>query len=86
MKLIKISSTWCVSCIIMNKVWKELKEEYPYDFIEYDYDLDEEEVKKYEIGNTLPVIIIIKNNKEVNRIIGEKPKKEIKTIIDSFEV
>lgn len=86
MKLIRISSTWCVSCIVTDKIWKELKNEYPYQFTDYDYDIDEEELKQYEIGNILPVIIILKENKEITRIIGEKSKSEIKKIIDSIEV
>lgn len=86
MKLIRISSTWCVSCIITDKIWKELKNEYSYEFIEYDYDLDEDELKKYQLGNILPIIIILKDDREVKRIIGEKTKNEIKSIIDSIGV
>ena len=60
MKIVRISSTWCVSCIVMNKLWKNLKEEYPdFEYVEYDYDLDEE-AKNYNVGNILPVIIIYK--------------------------
>ena len=77
MKLIKISSTWCVSCIIMNKLWKQLKEQYPdFEYVEYDYDLDEE-AASYEPGKILPVIIVIKNDKEIKRIIGEKSKNDL---------
>ena len=77
MKIVRISSTWCVSCIVMNKLWKNLKEEYPdFEYVEYDYDLDEE-AKNYNVGNILPVIIIYKNNEEIKRIIGEKSKKEL---------
>ena len=77
MKFVRISSTWCVSCIIMNKLWKELKEKYSdFEYIEYDYDLDEE-AKSYNVGNILPVIIIYKNDVEIKRIIGEKSKKDL---------
>ena len=38
MKLIKISAIWCPSCLIMEKVWNQVKEEYPsYEYISYDY-------------------------------------------------
>ena len=76
MKLVRISSSWCVSCIVMNKIWRELQEKYPeYEYIEYDYDIDD--VSEYNVGNILPVIIIYKENKEIKRIIGEKTKQEI---------
>ena len=77
MKIVRISSTWCVSCIVMNKLWKELKETYQdIEYVEYDYDLDEE-AKNYNVGNILPVMIIYKDNQEIKRIIGEKSKKEL---------
>ena len=77
MKIVRISSSWCVSCIIMNKIWKELKEKYTnIEYIEYDYDLDIE-AKDYNPGNILPVMIIIKDDKEIKRIIGEKSKQEV---------
>ena len=79
MKLIRISSIWCVSCIVTKKIWDEIKINYEYE--EYDYDQDEEIIKKYNVGNILPVIIVLKNNKEITRIIGEKNKKEILDII-----
>ena len=76
MKIVKISSSWCVSCIVMNKPWKELKEKYSeFTYEEYDYDLDD--IKEYNIGDILPVIIIYKNNIEIKRIIGEKTKEEL---------
>ena len=86
MTIIKISAMWCPACIIMNKFWNEIEEEFPYiEFISYDLDMDEEEVKKYNVGNTLPVIIMIKNNKETNRLIGEKTKAEIMRFIKEID-
>lgn len=77
MKIIKISAMWCSGCLAMKKVWKEIKEEYPeLNIIEYDYDLNEEEIKSYNVGDVLPVIILQKGEKEI-RLIGEKTKKEI---------
>lgn len=76
MKLVRISSSWCVSCIVMNKVWKKIQEKHPeYEYVEYDYDIDD--VSEYNVGNILPVIIIYKDNKELKRIIGEKTEKDI---------
>ena len=49
---------------------------------EDDFDEDEEKVKKYNVGNILPVIIVFDEEKEIKRIIGEKSKKEL---FDSIE-
>ncbi len=71
-KLIVISAVWCPSCLILKKNLKKLKEEYQIDYEMLDYDFDEEEVKKYQVGDKLPVIII-----DNNRLIGEKSYDDI---------
>lgn len=71
MKIVKISAIWCGACLIMNKVWNKLKEEYKAEYIELDYDMDEEEVKKYNPGDILPIFIVYDNDKEVLRLTGE---------------
>ena len=82
MKIIKIGAMWCPACIITNKYWSNLEKEFQnIEFINYDLDLDEEETLKYNVGNTLPVIIIEEKNKEILRIVGEKKEEEIKAII-----
>ena len=86
LKIIKVSSAWCPSCLIMQPRYKELIEQNNFELEEYDYDLDEEIVKKYNIGEILPVEIILKNDKEIKRIIGEKSKKEINKIIESIDL
>ncbi len=82
MKIIKIGALWCPACLITNNSLKKIKEEYSdIEVIELDYDYDEEEVSKYNVGNILPELIFLKNNKEVNRLIGEKSYREIKEVI-----
>ena len=76
MKVIKIGAIWCGGCLVMNKIWKELTSKYNFSYEELDYDMDEEEVKKYDVGKTLPVFIVLDNDKEVDRIIGEVSLKE----------
>ena len=61
----------------MNDLIEELKDELNLNIIEYDYDLDEE-VKKYDVGRKLPVLILLdENDKEIKRIIGERSKKDL---------
>ena len=79
-KMIIISAIWCPSCIIMRdrfeSIIKEIKD---VEVVSLDFDDDEEEVKEYNIGNTLPVCILADGEKEV-RSIGEKSLKELKKI------
>lgn len=70
MKIVKISAIWCGACLIMNKVWNKLKDK-DIELIELDYDMDEEEVKKYNPGDILPVFIVFNGEKEVLRLTGE---------------
>lgn len=85
MKIIKITAIWCVSCIIMNDIIDELKSELDLDLIEYDYDLNEE-VKQYDVGKKLPVLIVLDSeNKEIKRIVGERSKKELKLILEALK-
>ena len=83
MQIIKIIAIWCSACIITNHNFDSVLKEYPdIEVIEYDYDIDEDIVKKYNVGNIIPVMIFIKDNQEVDRLIGEKNKKEIKEFIE----
>ena len=78
MKIVRINAMWCPGCLISKSIWKELENEFPKnEYIDYDYDLDEEEIEKYNVGEILPVVIIFDKDKEVKRIVGEKTKKEL---------
>lgn len=77
-KIIKISALWCPACLITNKaIDKFISENKDIELISLDYDFDEEVVKKYDVGTTLPVLIFEKDNKELCRIIGEKNYDDI---------
>ncbi len=71
MKLIKIGAIWCSGCLVMNKVWNKLIKEYNFSYETFDIDMDEDEVEKYNVGEKLPVFIVMENDKEIKRFIGE---------------
>ena len=81
MKIVKINSLGCPSCIIMNKVFNKIKEEYDIEAEEYDYDFDEEEIVKFNVGKILPVFIFFKDGKEIARLNGEHKKEEFDKIL-----
>lgn len=86
MKVVKITAIWCTSCIIMNKIWKQIEDKYHIETISYDLDMDEDIVENYNIGDKLPVFIFMDNDKELFRIIGEKSLEEVEAIMKEHEV
>lgn len=77
LKIVKIGAIWCGGCLVMNKVWKKLKDNFEFEAIELDYDMDEEEVKKYNPGEVLPVFIFYLGDREVYRTTGELSYDEL---------
>lgn len=79
MKIIKISSMGCSSCIIINNVLEKILENYKVFVKEVDYDFDDYD---YEVGNILPVLIFEDNNgNELSRLVGESSYEEIENEI-----
>ena len=82
-KLLVISAVWCPSCLVMSKYIKKIKEEFTnIEVTKLDYDFDEEEVRKYNVDKKLPVLILLDDNNEIDRLIGEKDYNEIKEFIE----
>ena len=77
MRVVKINAIWCSGCLVMNKIWKKITKEYNIETLELDYDMDEDEVSNYDVGDTLPVFIFFDEDKEVDRVIGEVSEKEM---------
>lgn len=82
MKVVKINAIWCSGCLVMNKIWKNILKSKNIETINLDYDMDEDEVKKYNVGDILPVFIFYKDDKEVRRIVGETSEEELLKIIE----
>lgn len=86
MKILRVSAIWCPSCIIMRPIYDEIAKKYGFETKELDYDFDEDEVSKLEVGKKLPVAIIYDNDdQELARICGEKKSKEIEEIIEGLK-
>lgn len=83
MKIIKVGALWCPACIITNNSLNKLKDKYNFDLEELDYDFDD--IEKYNIGETLPVLMFIKDDEEVYRLIGEKTDKDIEEVLKKYE-
>lgn len=86
MKIIKFNAIWCPACLVMKSVWKKIEEEFSdLDITNYDYDMNKEEVLLYNVGNILPVTIILSDDKkELERLIGEVSYNKLKEVISSY--
>ena len=80
MKIVKITSLGCPSCIIMNKVFNQIKEEYDFELEEYDFDFDD--IEKFNAGKIMPVYIFYKDDNEIGRLCGEHKKEEFIKILE----
>ena len=86
MRIIKIGAIWCPGCLVMKKIWKSILNNYPnLDVLELDYDIDNEEVSKYNPGKVLPVTIFLNDDGvEYERLIGEQSENSLRNTIDKY--
>lgn len=85
MKIVRVTASWCMSCLVMKKVWKNVFQNYPdIKIVDYDYDFDSEQIQTYHIGKILPELIVFDDGVEVTRIIGEKSKKQMLEILEGL--
>ena len=85
MQIIKIGALWCPGCLVMKKIWNKINDLYELDIVDLDYDMDSEEVKKYNVGDVLPVIIFLDNDgNELERLIGEQKESKLISLIDKY--
>jgi thioredoxin 1 len=73
-EVIDFWATWCGPCKLMNPIIDEVEKENP-DLIitRIDIDSDKDMVEQYNI-QSVPTYVILKDGKEIDRIIGAKPK------------
>ena len=87
MKIIKIGAIWCPGCLVMKKIWKNILNDYPdLDIQDFDYDINSEEIKQYNPGKVLPIVIFLDNdNNELERLIGEQKEVTLRDYIDKYK-
>ncbi len=80
--VIDFFATWCGPCKMLTPIFESLSKEMSdkVDFAKMDIDRSLEVAQEYEIVS-VPTIIIFKNGKEVQRIVGFVPKEQIKSKI-----
>ena len=83
--LIDFWAPWCGPCNMMGPVFEELSKEYK-DKLEFaKVNTDEEPMLSSHFGvQGIPCLILTKDGKEIDRIVGFAPKEELKRKIDNI--
>ena len=70
---------WCGPCRIVSPVVEELNKEYngAVRFVKVNTDYNEQSAMEFGI-QVLPTLVIFKEGREVNRLIGFSPKEQLK--------
>ena len=78
-------ASWCGPCRMMAPVFHELSDEYKGKLVFGKVNTEEEEALslKYEIQG-IPCLVMVKNGKEIGRIVGYAPKAMLKQKIDEL--
>ena len=85
MKVVKITSLGCPSCIVMTKVCKEFQDKYDFVLEEYTYDHNVDFIEShFDINHRIPTFIFYQDNEEVGRLVGERKLEEFVKIYEEF--
>jgi len=75
---------WCMPCLMVSPIIEELAEEMKeVKFVKINSDDNQDLSKEYDISS-IPCLIIFKEGKEVDRILGAQPKENIEKKIKSW--
>jgi thioredoxin 1 len=81
--LVDFWASWCMPCRMLAPTIDQLSEEYKGKIFvgKVDIDLNPGLAEKYDV-RSIPTLIIFKNGKAVNTIVGAVPKANIKAVLD----
>ncbi len=76
-------ATWCKPCLMIAPSMKELASEYAGKVVigKLDVDKNPKTAQKYQISS-IPMVMVFKNGKLVDKLLGAMPKSEYKAKID----
>lgn len=84
-KVLRFTAAWCAPCKIMGAFYNELKEENKdVEFEDVDIELSPERISNFRVVS-IPTIIFLKDNIEVDRLNGFKTKNKIQNVINQLK-
>lgn len=85
MKVVKITSLGCPSCIVMTKVFREFQDKCDFVLEEYTYNHNVDFIEShFDINNRVPTFIFYEDNEEVGRLVGEHKLEEFVDIYEKY--
>lgn len=83
--LVDFWANWCAPCLAAAPILEELAKEYDgkINFAKVNVDDNSSLASKYGIA-AIPTMLIFNDGQPVQQVIGLKPKKELKKILDGF--
>ena len=80
--LLDFYADWCGPCRMLSPIVDEIAEENP-QYLVGKLNVDKEPELAHEFNvSSIPTLIVIKNGKVVNQLIGAKPKQEILAMLE----
>ena len=82
--LVDFWATWCGPCKMLAPTIEKLAEKYDGRLLVGKVDVDEESALAQQFGvMSIPTVVLIKDGKEVDRIVGFLPQTAFEKLIDS---
>ena len=83
--LVDFFATWCGPCKMLATVYSALSEEMAgnAEFLKVDIDESMDLARKFSI-TTVPTVVVFKDGKEMDRLVGFIPKDSLKQKVESY--
>lgn len=82
-KILDFYAPWCAPCKTLAPIIEEVAKEFNVELIKINVDEEDDLSEEYGI-RSIPTLILEKNGKQVDRIIGLAPKSRIMELINKY--